>query len=127
MLFKYEKRCGTGPIWALVDGLSGVEWTYAWAVLYTSVADDGEPDERLGVTLSDPEEGITSSTPYCPARLNLGDRSRKALLKGETKAIRVVLAHLKRADDDTPLPLAVEAAYILNDEGKTVEKLMAVR
>ena len=125
MLFKYQKKQGSQPIWALIDGLIEVEWTRGWAVKHITYDEDDAPEDRLGVTLKDPEEGVTRETAYCVARLNLSDGSREMLLNGKVTSIPVVIAQLKKSDNEMPLPVAVEAGYILNDDGKTVEKLMA--
>lgn len=130
MLFKYKKTHGSEPIWALVDGLSEVEWTWGWAVKYSPIQPDeaDEPDEQpaLGVTMKDPGENrVGAVNALVPARLHLSERSRKQLLNDEVAAIPVVVLHLSRSESDVTLPLAVEAGYILNDDGRTVEKLMA--
>lgn len=139
MMFKFMDGMASTPTWRIIDGVRDVSWTEAWLAVVRDTEDyDPESIERVedetrprlpdsvDVHMKHPDRlGKDELQALLPAEPHWERNAVHLLQDGKARAVPILLVHLKYPSGDVRA-LAVHYGYVLNDEGKTIEKLHTI-
>jgi hypothetical protein len=127
MMFKYPVPTGNEDVWSIVDGFDEINWQDAWLVVHKSgdVQEEGPSVPGLSILLKDPES-FKPDEPHgpfvVPEEMYIATECSRNLFRGTIKTVPVLYVTLRK-DKDALRLMVVHQGYILNDAGKTVERL----
>jgi hypothetical protein len=124
MLFKYPMHSQQGEdSWVVVDGFDEINWQEGW---FTAV-DNGNKEATVwtfGFSEKKPEDcdedeimGITT-----PEDIYVPSEWYQAIIERKARGITALHVTLRRNKDPVRI-MIVSNAYLLNDDGRTVERL----
>ena len=125
MLFKYPMHTAVGDdIWTVVDGFDEINYQQGWFMVVESHDPEeakawtfGFSDKKPSEYKNDEVRGIT-----IPDEIYVPDEWYKSLIAKKTDGISALHVTLRKNKDAVRL-MIVSHAYLLNDEGRTVERL----
>lgn len=139
MMFKYPRFISGRETWRLLDGVTAAEWCKGYVVRLEGEKETGRGETTLSETasgsitprghdsfhvqLENPEYVREDEPVGCvPAMLEMSPECYERLRSGEVEWIEVIVVMLTGPKGDT-CEYAVHSGYLLNDDGKTIEKL----
>jgi hypothetical protein len=130
MIFKYPRfGSGKAEVWRLIDDVKEAEWCDGFVVRHEGeLSEDGKTrrHDSFHVQLEPPHDGRTAAEPIVtecvPAILEMRPACYELLRSGEQDCIPMIIVMTVGPKGETR-EYAVHAGYLLNNDGKTIEKL----
>jgi len=130
MMFKWPGVADDdGCEWRVADGFDEVVWRYGWLCkceCADAAATDGAgPAPDTCIHLMHPRDWKDDEPRSCvPAEPWYERNAIRLLREGKTDAVPIVLVMLRKGE--VQRTLAVHYGYVMNDDGRTVEKLQSL-
>lgn len=129
MLFKYPMHSRQGDeTWVVLDGFDEINYQQGWlTAIEAGEESDGNEISKawtFGFSEDDPKEhkpGELHSL-VTPDEIYVPDTWYKSLIERQTKGITAMIVTLRKNRDAKRI-MIVSQAYLLNDDGRTVERL----